>query len=239
MKKESKGSKTAKESRNTKGSRNWAKIGFVAFGVFFAAAMILTYMSPLIGAFDTIKANETVIVDYTIRDSDGNPIVTSSQQIFSTAGQQGLPIFYTQAMVLKAGEIGADPLVSVPAYNTRTGWEIPYAFAGLEIDDISQGVVGMRPGETKNIKFSFSDPLDVNMTAAEFDYIIGGNFTETQIGDSVPLIFTINKGISDGSSNETANSSVRFGKVIEKGDTSLVVSHRYASADVTVQEYNS
>jgi hypothetical protein len=239
MKKESKGSKTVKETRNNKNSRNWTKIGFVAFGVLIAAAMILSYMSPLIGAFKTVKVNETVIVDYTLRDSDGNPVVTSNQQIFLTAGQQGLPVFYAQQIVVKAGEIGNDPLISVPAYNAATSWEIPYALLGLEVDDISQGVVGMRTGETKSMKFGFLDDLQVNMTPEEFD-VIGGNFTEAKIGDTVPLMFVTNPVISWEDTNQTANnSSIRLGKVIVKDDTSIIVSHRYATADVTVQDYNT
>lgn len=239
MKKESKGSKAGKESGKNKDSRNWAKIGFVAFGVFFAAAMILTYMSPLIGAFKTVKANETVMVDYTLRDSNGNPVVTSNQNIFSTAGQQGLPIFYTQQIVLKAGEIGNDPINSVPAYHPVTGW-IEYALLGLEIDDISQGVVGARLGESKTITFSFTDDLRVNMTPEEFD-IIGGNFTEAQVGEWVPISFTTNPVIAwEDAENQTAtNSSIRLAKIVEKDTTGIVISHRYATADVTVQEYGS
>jgi hypothetical protein len=240
MKKESKGSKTVKESRNTKDSKNWAKIGFVAFGVFFAAAMILTYMSPMIGAFKTVKANETVIVDYTLRDSNGDPVVTSNQQLFSTAGKQGLPVFFTQPILIRAGEIGNDPLISVPAYNAATGWEIPYALLGLEIDEISQGIVGTRVGDTKTITFSFADDLQVNMTPEEFNGV-GGNFTAAKIGDPVPLVFMISPTIASEDSNQTQpdNSSIRLAKVIVKDNSSIIVSHRYATADVSVQKYGS
>ena len=238
MKKESKGSRTVKESPASKETRNWAKIGLVAFCVFFAAAMILTYMTPLIGAFKTVKANDTIIVDYTLRDSNGNPVVTSNQQIFSTAGQQGLPIFYTQQIVLKAGEIGSEPLNSVPAYHPATGW-IQYALLGLEIDDISQGIVGTRMGETKTIPFTFEDDLRVNMTPEEFD-IIGGNFTEAQVGGWLPISFTTNPVIAMDAENQTAdNASIRLAKIVEKGETGIVISHRLAAADVTVQQYGS
>jgi len=213
---------------------NWTKVFIVGFGVFFAVAMVATYMSPLIEGFRTVKVNDTAVVGFTIRDAEGKAILTTDQQAYADALRSGVPAFHTQPLVVQAGKIGNKVVNPVPAYNPATGW-LEYAILGLELDDISRGVVGMRPGEIKSVSFTFADPLTVDIDAEEFD-IIGGNFTTAEVGDWVPMGFTDTPVISAPGENVTPSGSLRMAKITEKNADNLTIVHRYGSVDIIVSD---
>ncbi len=213
---------------------NWTKIFVVGFGVFFAVAMIATYMAPLIEGFRTVKANDTAVVGFTLRDAEGKAILTTDQQAYADALRSGVPAFHTQPLVIQAGKIGNNVVNPVLAYNPSTGW-LEYALLGLELDDIARSVVGMRPGETKSVSFTYTDPLTVDIDAEEFD-IIGGNFTTAEVGDWVPMGFTDTPVITAPGEEATPNGSLRMAKITEKNTENLTIVHRYRSVDIVVNE---
>ena len=104
---------------------------------------------------------------------------------------------------------------------------------GFETNAISEGLVGMRPGETKVIGFSYGENnLEANLSREDADGI-GLNFTERKVGDVVALGLTKSPDLPMG--NDTSEApALRFGKVTEKTDDSLVITYRYGSAEVTL-----
>ena len=216
---------------------NWGKIAIIAFGVLFAVAMIGAYMMPLVSSFRPVRANESVAVDFTIRDDTGAVILTSVQQQYANAYRSGgTPAYLARdPLVVVAGAPSDKVVESVQAYNPTTGW-IQYAILSMEINDISQNIVGMRVGDTKTIPFTYSDPLQMNISAEQYDFI-GGNFTMVQVGDWIPLGFTDTPEIAaSGDQNVTPSSSLRLAEVINKSADNVTIKHRYGSVDVTIKK---
>jgi hypothetical protein len=227
--------KEQKEKSGKKKEINWNKGLLVVFGVLFAFLMIGTYMSPLISTFRSVRANDTVTVEYTLRDADGRAILTSNQAIFTQEGQAGSPVFLTQDLAVKAGVIGNDMINAVPAYHPSIGWT-EFALLGLEIDDISAEVLDMHSGETKKISFTYEDSLIVNMTPEEYD-IIGGNFTRAEVGNYIPIAFSDTPIISAPGENVTQpDPCIRVAKVIQKGTDEIIIQHRYPTVDIAVKD---
>jgi hypothetical protein len=211
---------------------NWTKVFIVMFCVLFAFAMIATYMSPVVGSMRTIKLNESVTADVTVRDARGNPLITTDQQVYASSPLQSFLL--RQPMILTAGARSSD-LITVDAYNHYTGW-VRFSFLWLEVDEMNAGVVGMRTGETRNVKFNFTQPLEMNVSAEEYE-AMGGNFTTAEPGDWFPIGFAATPPLQE--TGTAPKDSVRLATILHKTNESMVISYRYASADITVRDFQN
>ena len=64
-----------------KSKKVWIKALAIVAGVFFVIVMIVSSMgSVLISSLAVVKPGDVAVVDYTIRDSQGQPLLTSNQQ---------------------------------------------------------------------------------------------------------------------------------------------------------------
>ena len=73
-----------------KSKKLWIKVLAVVAGIFFAAVMVLSAMgSSWITSFAVIKPGDVAVVDYTLRDAQGTPIMTSNQQLYTQLASQG------------------------------------------------------------------------------------------------------------------------------------------------------
>ena len=236
MKKEKKSSKSKKSSME--------KILLVSVCVILALWMILSGMSTsgLVGilqTFKTVKANDSVTIDFTLRDANGQPVITSDQNLYQTAVTQGYPAFLTQSLTVRAGYTGNPAYTALGAENyylSRSGIQENFGIFGLELDELDVAVIGMKVGDTKTIHFNFTDPLIMTLKDYEFN-AMGGNFTSAEVGDIIPLGFSETPMIQglQGSNSTPTNPVIRLGTVINKTADSIEIQHRYPSADITVK----
>jgi hypothetical protein len=220
----------------------WKKVFVIAVGVLFIAMMVLSAMGmSWLQSFRTVMANDTVTIDYTLRDAAGQPVLTTDQNLYRTALVGGGLVFLTAPLTFQAGYVGNVPITGVTAENyyiSQSGQQFKFGILGQELDELDIGALGMKTGETKTIHFTFSDPLIIPMKDYEFT-AMGGNFTTIAVGDLIPL------GISDtpvvrgleGYNSTPQNALWRIATVINKTGDSIQVQHRYPSADITVKEF--
>jgi hypothetical protein len=210
----------------------WLKWAYVGVALLVAVAMVGTYLAPIFGSSQKAKVGNTAAIGYTIRGEDGRPIITTDQNLFSSEYQKGNLVLLTRGLTMPVGaRVSGENVAVLPV-------EYPPDFAdvgllGFETNAISEGLVGMRPGETKVIGFSYGENnLEANLSREDADGI-GLNFTERKVGDVVALGLTKSPDIPMG--NDTSEApALRFGKVTEKTDDSLVITYRYGSAEVTL-----
>ena len=220
----------------------WKKVFVIAVGVLFVAMMVLSAMGmSWLQSFRTVMANDTVTIDYTLRDTMGQPVLTTDQNLYQTAIGRGYPVFLTSPLTVRAGYIGNLPFTGVQAENyyiSQSGQEIRFGLLGQELDALDAGVLGMKTGEMKTIHFTFNDSLIITMKNYEFT-AIGGNFTQTSLGDLVPIGFSetpMVQGMDEYNSTPT-NAVLRIATVVNKTADAIEVQHRYPSADITVKEF--
>jgi hypothetical protein len=220
----------------------WKKVFVIAVGVLFIAMMVLSAMGmSWLQSFRTVMANDSVTIDFTLRDSMGQPVLTSDQNLYQTTTNRGYLVFITSPLSLKAGHIGNPPYTGVQAENyyvTRSGQQIKFGILGQELDELDAAVLGMKTGDTKTIHFTFSDPLTISMTKQEFT-AMGGNFTNSGIGDLVPIGFSAAPMVEDlnGFNSSPTDAVLRIATVVNKTLDAIEVQHRYPSADITVTEF--
>jgi hypothetical protein len=218
----------------------WKKVFVIAVGVLFVAMMVLSAMGmSWLQSFRTVMVNDTVTIDYTLRDSMGQPVLTTDQNLYQTALSRGGLTFLTSPLTIQAGHIGNPGYTGVEAdnyYMSQKGEQIRFGILGLELDEFDAAVLGMKTGDMKTIHFTFPDPLTISFTKDEFA-AMGGNFTAIGAGDLMPLGFSETPVLGGGINSTPENAVWRIGTVINKTGDSVEIEHRYPSADITVKEF--
>jgi hypothetical protein len=220
----------------------WKKVFVIAVGVLFVAMMVLSAMGmSWLQSFRRVAANDSVTVDFTLRDPLGQPVLTSDQNLYRAALTQGGLILLTSPLTIRAGYVGNGPFTGVKAENyylSRAGQQINFGILGQELDGMDVAVLGMKTGEKKTVRFTLSDPLVISMKDYEFT-AMGGNFTALTVGDLIPIGFSetpLVSGLED--SNTSAQNAIwRIGTVINKTGHSIEVRHLYPTVDITVKEF--
>ena len=73
-----------------KSKKVWIKALAIIAGVLFVVLMVVSAMgSSWISSLATIKPGDVVVLDYTLRDAQGTPILTSNQQCYTQLTNQG------------------------------------------------------------------------------------------------------------------------------------------------------
>ena len=69
--------------------KRWKKVLFIIAAVLFVVVMVVSSMgSHWITGLAPVKAGDAVVIDYTIYDAAGNPVVTTSQELFKQVQHQ-------------------------------------------------------------------------------------------------------------------------------------------------------
>ena len=234
-----------KEKEKRKENFPWVKVAIIGFSVLFVAMFVLSYLmtAGTLQYFKSVMANDSVTIDFTLRNADGQAILTSNPTVYQGVKNRGGLIFFTRnPPQLLAGHIGNPPVTGVSIDDTTTAFNEPqpeFALLGQELDELDAAVLGMRAGDSKTIHFMFSDPLAANLSSAEFN-AIGGMFNSTSVGNwlcclgfsSVPLVQGLN-----GVNNTPSQYLYRPMEVIAKTNDSITLQHRFPTADITVKEF--
>jgi len=212
----------------------WMKWAYVGIALLVAVAMVGTYLAPMFEKKPAAQVGNTAVIDYTVLNEDGRPLITTDQNLLESEYKKGNVVLLTQRLEMPVGgQVSSENIAVIPVLYPEIGGFSGFGLLGFETNAISVGLVGMRAGETKTISFSYGEnDLAMNLSEEDADGI-GLNFTETAVGDLVPLGLTTTPDISLGNeSNESP--ALRFGKVTAKSPDSMTIAHRYGSARVTL-----
>jgi hypothetical protein len=224
------GEKKQKEASQKK----WTKIGFIILAVLFVVVMVVSSMgSSWITGLAPVRPGDKVVIDYTIYDAAGNPLVTTSQQTYLAASQSGKGIMYSKQLTLTANQSLKQGIFPIPVYigsNTTGSWE-QFALLNPEYNAITQGIVGMRINEKKNVVFANNNSM-TQLWSAEQLAKNNINMSAIEVGDTLAM------GVSDNpnatATNSSAASYIRVGEVSRISPTGIVVDFGYPHADVSI-----
>jgi hypothetical protein len=218
----------------------WKKVVIIAVGVLFVAMMFLSAMGmSWLQSFRSVKANDSVTLDFTLRDVQGMPVLTTDENLYRTIITNGGITFITNPLTARAGYTGSPAITGLLAENyylSRSMGPTKFGLLGEELDELDIAVLGMKKGETKTVRFNFTDPLTISLKDYEFT-AMGGNFTSIAPGDLIPLGLSDTPMVSglEGLNATPGNAAYRIGMVVNKTGTTLEILHRYPSADITVR----
>lgn len=214
----------------------WKKIVVVGACVLFVVLMIVSGMgSSWISAFAVAKPGDVAVIDYTLYDAGGNPIVTTDQTLFRQAVSQGKFMLFSKQLSITSNQPLAQTLLPVQVYSTSSGWVDKFAIFKPEYDAMSSGIVGMKVNEQKRINI----PSAASMTQLWTPELLkrnGVNMSDIKVGDIIPM------GVSDNpeqmATNQSSTSYVRIGEVSQKTPEGATVNFGYPAADIRVVSIN-
>ena len=221
-----------------KGSKSddkaWMKWAYVGIALIFAVAMVGSYFAPMFNKGQAVQPGNTALIGYTIRSADGQPLITTDQGLAEREYMKENAVCLSpNVQIPVGGGISGGEVVSLPIVHTPIPGFSDFLLLGFEIDSISAGIVGMRPGEMRTINFACEeDDFEMNLRKEDTEEH-GLIFADWEVGDMVPLGLTTSPDIPVG--NDTAEApALRIGKITAKTTDSMVITYRYGSADVTL-----
>lgn len=224
------GDKKQKEARMKK----VRQVLIIGACVLFVILMILSGMgSHWITMFTVVKPGDTVVVDYTLYDISGKPVLTTNQQTYTGITSQGKNILYAKQLSMTAGQNLTKSLFPVQIYTSEDLWTRQFALFSTEYDAIGQTLLGMRTGDQKRIRL----PNESLSQSWSKDMLERNNVTldELNIGDTLAM------GVSDKPDEMASNSSVsytRMGEITGKADDGIIVDFGYPYADISIIAIN-
>src|SRR5208337_5433466 len=90
-------------------AKMWTKVIAVIAGVLFVVLMVVSAMgTSWISSFATVKPGDSVVVDYTIYDANGNPLITTDLSQYQQAMASGTGLIYAKQIPLQPTSRGPD-----------------------------------------------------------------------------------------------------------------------------------
>jgi hypothetical protein len=213
-----------------------SKIFIVLACLLFVGLMILSGMgNQWITMFNSVKSGDTVVLDVTVYDALGKPIITSDQTVYNQAVAKGQDIFATKQMTVISNKSLDKPIFGVPgSSSTGTGVQ-QLAIFSSEYNAISSGIVGMKVNEKKRIAIP-SDNMMKNDLSVDDLAKSKINLTDISVGDNFFM------GVSDTTEKVTnttkANTFLRIADVVSTSPDGVVIDLNYPTIELRVVSIN-
>lgn len=222
------GEKKKKEAETAR----WKKVLVVGACVLFVVLMIVSGMgSGWLTMFNSVKPGESAVIDYTIYNSAGDPIVTTDTNLYKQVVATGKGILAAKQIAISANTSLKESIYPLQVYTSQNGWDSAFALHAPEYDAISAGIVGMKVNQQKKITLPTSSSMTQLWTRDELA-LRNLSIDDFNVGD---LVTMGERQTPDGASvNATAVTYLRIGEVTRKTPVGVVVDPGYPAADVRV-----
>jgi hypothetical protein len=214
----------------------WKKVLVVGACVLFVVLMIISGMgSHWLTMFTVVKPGDAVVIDYTIYNAAGNPVVTTDQQIYKQVLASNKSLLAAKQISLTANKSLSKPLYPVQVYSPSSGWNNEFALFGTEYDAISTGLVGMKTNDRKTISLPASSSMSQVWSVEQLkrNEI---NIDDVSEGDIFAMAVSDNP--QEMATNSSTASYLRVGEITRKTPTSIVVDFGYPTAEIRVVSIN-
>ena len=188
-----------------------------------------------ISSFATVKPGDSVVIDYTLYNSNGYPLITTDLSQYQQAMSTGMGLIYAKQITLAANQSWPAYVYPVQIYTAQGGWSKQFAIFSMEYNAISSGVVGMKANQKKRISFPDNGTMIQFFSAASLQQN-NVNSSELAVGDSLSM------GVSD--TPELARQFLGYLCPHRAGNPGITgcgvtVDFGYPGADITVTSINN
>jgi len=217
-----------------KAEMNWTKIGIVVICVLMAVFMVVSMFGmSWLNIFTQAKPGNTATVDFTFRDAQDRPVVTSVLSVITNANDPSVMTFKSNPLPIRVNVSTDEDLVPIQVVNPYNEYGVmEFGLFGPEIDSISNAVVGMGVGASKVVEYPYAGQMSRQMSMEQFVNISGESFANVQKGDQVPLAFIDQPQIP--LDNATPTSYIRTATVIDRDETNITLNYGYPIAEITL-----
>jgi hypothetical protein len=234
--------KAQKKGKSTKKSSwNWTKTAMVVFGVAFVFIMIFTSLGT--GWLTSMKpaaSGDVALIDYTIRDSQNRPVLTSNMRLYNATIEKGDIIMLTSQVNIPVNTSSNDKIVIIPAY--IQGYSANSGLLVYEWDTLAKDLLGMKTTESKTVTFPVLDGVEMQMTAEEFNQLFnqtGYDFNMFKQNDQILLPMVDQPNINLDDTETPDNYFLRVGYIKEKTNDTLTINYAYSTAEINLMRLNN
>jgi len=225
------------KKKKVESTKLWKKVLIVGACVLFVVLMIVSGMgSGWLSIFTVVKPGDTVVIDYTLFNAGGSPILTTDQQSYIKTASTSRGLMLSKQISITANQSLTRALYPIPIYTTDSGWTRQFAIFSPEYNAISAGIVGMKLNEQKRISIPSADSMTQTWSTDQL-MLNKVNISDINIGDVLAM------GVSDNPEAEVSNTSavtyVRTGEITQKTPSGVVVDFGYPYADIRVVSINN
>ncbi|MDD1720180.1 MAG: hypothetical protein LUQ25_08985 [Methanoregulaceae archaeon] len=226
--------KSGKEEKRS--GWTWQKTGAVAVGLFFVVVMVVSSLGTgWLTGLVTVKPGDSVVINYTLRDNQGRPVVTTDQKLYTDTIQNRQIVLYTGPRLMAANMTATGSFSPIDVY--FRGDTMKFGLFSEETNRISQGVVGMKTGEQKRINIGLPVESLYYIPMDRFEEYFG-NETEIAPGVQVPLFLSDQESVP--LMNDTpSNIYVRIASIVNQSPEGVTLDYGYSAADVTMVRINN
>jgi hypothetical protein len=212
------------------------KVLIVGACVLFVVLMIVSGMgSSWLTMFTVVRPGDSVVIDYTLFDAAGKPIVTSEKTTYDQAVAQNREIFGSKQLTMTSNMTMEKPIYAVPVYPSNGDNVQQLAIFTSEFNAISSGIIGMKVNEQKRIPISSNMSMTHDWSAEQLA-LSKINLSDIRVGDNFFM------GVSDNpeevANSTTATTFLRIGEVANKSSDGVVVDFSYPVIEVRVASIN-
>jgi hypothetical protein len=213
-----------------------SKMFIVGACILFVGLMILSGMgNSWITMFNSVKSGDTVVIDFTVYDAAGIPLITTEQTTYNQAVEKGQDIFAAKQFSVTANQTMAKSVYGIPVYSSKGAGVQQLGIFSSEYNAISSGIIGMKVNEQKRIALP-PDVSLINELSVEQLAISKVNLTDISIGDNFYM------GVSDNSEKVTnttkATTFLRIGEVTKKSSEGVIIDLNYPVVNVRIVSIN-
>jgi hypothetical protein len=214
----------------------WQKILIVGACVLFVMLMIVSGMgSGWLSIFTVVRPGDSVVIDYTLFNAEGNPLLTTDQQLYIKTAATSGGLVLSKQISITANQTMTRALYPVQIYTPNSGWSKQFAIFSSEYNAISTGLVGMKINEQKRINIPAGNSMTQDWSTDQL-MLNKVNISDISIGDVLAM------GVSDNPEAEVSNTStityIRTGEVTQKNLSGVVVVFCYPFSDIRVVSIN-
>jgi len=213
------------------------KVLIVGACVLFVVLMVVSGMgSSWLTMFTAVRPGDSVVIDYTLFDAAGKPIVTSEKATYDQAVAQSREIFGSKQLSLTSNVTMEKPIYAVPVYPSNGGKVQQLAIFASEFNAISSGIIGMKVNEQKRIPISSNISMTHDWSAEQLA-LSKINLSDIRVGDN--FFMGVSDNPEEAANSTNATSYLRIGEVANKSSDGVVVDFSYPGINVRVVSINN
>jgi len=215
---------------------NWTKYVIVTACVLLAVFMVFSMLGmSWLNIFSQAKPGNSAVVDFTLRDAQSRPIVTTENSIF-TQGQEAKDlVLMSEQMPIRVNISETRDLIPIQVLiPSNQGGLIDFGLFRPEVDAISYGLLGMKVGESKTLSVPTAAQFSRTMSKAQFANITGDSFVNAKVGDQVPISFSETPQIA--LDNSTPSTYLRTSTITAMAGENVTINYGYPTIDITLTQ---
>lgn len=213
---------------------NWSKYAIITACVLLAIFMVFSMFGmSWLNIFSQAKPGNSAVVDFTVRDAQNRPIVTTSSAILQKAQEDSTLVLMSDKLLVRVNISENRELIPIQVLSpSNQGGLIDFGLFGPEMDAISFGTLGMKVGETKTLQIPIASQLTRMMTREQFTNITGDSSGSAKVGDQVPIAFSETPQVA--LENTTPSTYLRTSTIVAIDDGNVTINYGYPTIEITL-----